>query len=290
MDTGSSMWHPGKHLRRLRAIQGKSQEVVAGLAGITPSYLSRLETGERRLDDRRLVTALAEALEVSPAELLGQPVRHEDADLAAAQGTVAPLRAAYLSTVLGAVPAVGGQVRGPDELTAAVQRGVGLRTACDFTALGRLLPGLLVELHHLVATDATARRGAARRGALEALHVACASASVHFLALGYPMEAVVAADRAAEVAAELGGAWPALAAFSQVTALLPTGTHDHAYRIASEATDAARGLSGQITDQPAQAAYGALLLASSLTASVTGRAEEAADRLAEAGTLAEQVG
>jgi transcriptional regulator with XRE-family HTH domain len=44
--------------------------VIVGLAGISESYLSLLETGKRALDRRSLIVALATALEVSPSELL----------------------------------------------------------------------------------------------------------------------------------------------------------------------------------------------------------------------------
>ncbi|MBF6238275.1 helix-turn-helix domain-containing protein [Nocardia otitidiscaviarum] len=59
----------GQTLRQIRHARGKSLAVVAGLAGISTSYLSRLESGERALDRRSLILALAKALEVAPSEI-----------------------------------------------------------------------------------------------------------------------------------------------------------------------------------------------------------------------------
>ncbi|WP_329792277.1 helix-turn-helix transcriptional regulator [Lentzea sp. DG1S-22] len=61
----------GHRLRQLRNARRKSLAVVAGRAGISISYLSRLESGERALDRRSLIVALADALEVAPSEITG---------------------------------------------------------------------------------------------------------------------------------------------------------------------------------------------------------------------------
>ncbi|WP_312860923.1 helix-turn-helix domain-containing protein [Amycolatopsis endophytica] len=61
----------GSTLRRIRHARGKSLAVVAGLTGISPSYLSRLESGDRALDRRSLIVALAGALDVAPGDHRG---------------------------------------------------------------------------------------------------------------------------------------------------------------------------------------------------------------------------
>ncbi|MBB5153114.1 helix-turn-helix domain-containing protein [Saccharopolyspora phatthalungensis] len=61
----------GQTLRKIRKARGRSLAVVAGLAGISPSYLSRLESGDRSLDRRWLIVALAHALDVAPSEITG---------------------------------------------------------------------------------------------------------------------------------------------------------------------------------------------------------------------------
>lgn len=64
----------GRTLRQIRLTRGKSLSVIAGLAGISPSYLSRLESGERALDRRSLIVSLANALEVAPSEITGSGI------------------------------------------------------------------------------------------------------------------------------------------------------------------------------------------------------------------------
>jgi len=46
-------------------------KVVADLAGISKSYLGHIETGERSVDRRSLIAAIANALEVAPSDLAG---------------------------------------------------------------------------------------------------------------------------------------------------------------------------------------------------------------------------
>ena len=52
-----------------------SQQVVADLAGIDRTYLSKIESGAARLDSRSTIDRIARALDVSYAELTGQPLR-----------------------------------------------------------------------------------------------------------------------------------------------------------------------------------------------------------------------
>jgi DNA-binding XRE family transcriptional regulator len=61
-DGGSTI---GRQLRLIRRSRGMSQQVIADLAEISKSHLSRLESGQRALDRRSLIMALANALEVS---------------------------------------------------------------------------------------------------------------------------------------------------------------------------------------------------------------------------------
>ncbi len=58
--------HP---LRRVRRRRGLTQIELAGLAGLSYSYISMIETGQRTLTRRDHVNALAAALRVPPAEI-----------------------------------------------------------------------------------------------------------------------------------------------------------------------------------------------------------------------------
>jgi transcriptional regulator with XRE-family HTH domain len=64
----------GRRLRQIRQSRRKSLRVVAGLAGISASHLSRIENGERALGSRSLTVALANALQIAPSELTRLPV------------------------------------------------------------------------------------------------------------------------------------------------------------------------------------------------------------------------
>jgi transcriptional regulator with XRE-family HTH domain len=63
----------GARLRTLRRWRGKSQVELAGLAGLSPSFVSMVETGQRPLDRRSHIAALASALKVSETDLVGGP-------------------------------------------------------------------------------------------------------------------------------------------------------------------------------------------------------------------------
>lgn len=51
---------------------GMSQAVLAGLAGVSQSYISQVESGRKTIDRRSTLVAIAAALQVTVADLLGQ--------------------------------------------------------------------------------------------------------------------------------------------------------------------------------------------------------------------------
>jgi len=59
----------GHPLRRVRLRRGLTQVELAGLAGLSYSYISMVECGRRKLTRRDHVNALAAALRVPPAEI-----------------------------------------------------------------------------------------------------------------------------------------------------------------------------------------------------------------------------
>jgi transcriptional regulator with XRE-family HTH domain len=59
----------GKLLVRAREDRGLKQSAVAEKLGLPPSYLSKIESGTRRLDVIELIH-IAEAMEVDPAEII----------------------------------------------------------------------------------------------------------------------------------------------------------------------------------------------------------------------------
>lgn len=274
-----------RRLRELRAWRGKSLKVIAELAGITEGYLSRLEHGKRRLDKRSTIAALAAALEVSPSDLIGQPVRWKDPAMAEAQATIPALRLALAGTELG--QSGSGSARPVGDLVTEVDSCVAWRTACDFAAMGAMLPSLLADLYTTAAFVRDEERTVALRQLIRVLNSAMTIAH----AFGYVDLAYLVTERSAQAADDLrDGAWSAVAVFSRVHALLPMGDPNQAYTLAARATDAARSVTGEVNGNPALASYGALCMVSALTAAVTGHTDESDTRLDEAAVIAQRTG
>jgi len=274
-----------RRLRELRAWRHKPLKVIAELAGITEGHLSRLERGERRLDKRSTIAALAAAVEVSPSDLIGQPVRWEDPAMAEAQATIPALRVALVGTELGQSGT--GSARPVGDAVTEVDHCVALRSACDLAAMGAMLPSLLADLYATVAVV----RGEERTVALRQLIRGLNSAMTLAHAFGYVDLAYLVTERSAQAADDLRDpAWSAVAAFSRVHALLPIGAHSRAYAFASRATDAARSVTGEVSGSPGLGSYGALCMVSALVAAVTGHTDESDIRLAEAASIAQRTG
>jgi transcriptional regulator with XRE-family HTH domain len=60
----------GKKLRRLRRGKAMTQETLAEKAGMSPSTIVEIENGKRKSPHPGTLGKLAEALDVSPADLL----------------------------------------------------------------------------------------------------------------------------------------------------------------------------------------------------------------------------
>jgi transcriptional regulator with XRE-family HTH domain len=73
MDVDDDARMIGARLCQIRNSRKKSPRVVAGLAGISKSKLSRIERGEMALDSRSEIVALANALRIAPSELIELP-------------------------------------------------------------------------------------------------------------------------------------------------------------------------------------------------------------------------
>lgn len=132
----------GRALRRIRHARGKSLAVVAGLAGISTSYLSRLESGERALDRRSLIIALANALEVAPSEITRNAVGvsgelEEDRSL----GDV------RLSLLQASIGEPGGEIVPVDVLISRAKDILEAQRRCEYALVGAQLPGLVRDLH-----------------------------------------------------------------------------------------------------------------------------------------------
>src|SRR4051794_3084716 len=86
----------GAQVAYWRRRRGKSQRVLADLAGMSQPYLSQIENGIRPVERRSTLVALAQALDVSVADLTGQPGDPTDPAKAAATAHVPDIREALI--------------------------------------------------------------------------------------------------------------------------------------------------------------------------------------------------
>lgn len=138
----------GWRIRRVRDHRGKSLRVIAGLAGMDKSTLSRIERGERSPTLNELV-ALAKALQISVSELTRLPVP------APANGhTDSTTNAIGLALDAIEVGHPGGLVVPVAVLRDRVARFLQHKRACRLPEVAAELPGLVRDLHTTLATGA----------------------------------------------------------------------------------------------------------------------------------------
>jgi hypothetical protein len=146
------------------------------------------------VDNRFMLAGIAEALECSVVDLSGQQPIPTDPDGIAAQLAVAAIRQALVETDLTEPATV--MPRPLPELAADVQRIWDLRLECDYAGAGRLLPGVLRELH-------AATSGPQRPAALRLLARTTDVASFVTRYVGFPAESWLASERAHDAALAL---------------------------------------------------------------------------------------
>ncbi|MCA1671528.1 MAG: helix-turn-helix transcriptional regulator, partial [Actinobacteria bacterium] len=187
--TSSEPVEIGRRARTIRRRRGLSLDVAAGLAGISKSYLSLLETGQRRFQRRGLLGDLAGALGCSVADLTGQPYLPTHRASADALAAVPGIRLALADYGPDDVPDVA--PRPLAELIAWADRA---NEHCDqtrFSLAGHDVGALLTEsqVHAATAT------GADRPRAFGALVTACMVAGAIAKNLGNIDLSVTAARR-----------------------------------------------------------------------------------------------
>lgn len=196
----------GRRARTIRRRRGLSLEAAAGLAGISKSYLSMLETGARRFERRGLLEDLAGALGCSVADLTGQPYLPPDRATADALAALPAISLALHDTTLDDVP--DGPARPVATLAALAAEANRHTDETRYSLAGRDLGAVLSELHtQIVAGDADTRRAA-----LAALVEACIAASGMARPLGHAELSATATRRGYDAARRLGE--PALIGFS----------------------------------------------------------------------------
>jgi transcriptional regulator with XRE-family HTH domain len=273
----------GARLRTLRRWRGKTQVELAGLAGLSPSFISMVENGQRSLDRRSYIAAVASALRVSETDLVGGPHLSADRQQADPHATIPALREALGTNKLNA-PAVN-RARPLGELARLVDDRIEpLRAGADFSSAGALLPDVLDELHWHTAQ---ASDEASRRLALETLIEACIAAGLTAKNLGYLDLGHIAALRAEEAAELLDDpVQRSKAAFLRLCAFPRERSWE---RRLSTAESAAEALEPHVRTPLGLHVLGILTLHAALAAAVVQRPQVVSHWLGEAGVLAGRV-
>ncbi|MGB6164960.1 MAG: helix-turn-helix transcriptional regulator [Pseudonocardiaceae bacterium] len=264
----------GARLRQIRNSRKKGLRVVAGLSGISKSKLSQIERGERALDSRSDIVALANALQVAPSELTRIPEQlptNGDTDAATNE-----IRHVFQAVIAGAP---GGQTQSAEQLSARVSAMVGdLQQRCAHREMGEALPGLIADLHASIG----AGHDEARLLRLAVL--------VHVLGTQTYLKIMRASDDLRLVAASLANDAAqrlddpvslGVAAFGFSSVLLASGSFDLADGVVRRA-----GVTPGVDAELA----GMLALSTSLTAAADKRPTDAEAALDYAADLAERTG
>lgn len=270
----------GLAVRRARRSRGLTLEQLAGRAGRSKSWLSKIENGRLPLDRRGDIAALAQALEVSADTLIGEPT--PEIQPGRPSWNLVPLR----QVLLDASP------EDPPDMPArsvvalrALNDGVdaALRKA-DYDSMNRDLPALLGELQVQAATAAEPERD----DALRLLVLASESTAIMLRHFGRTDLGWIAADRGRQAAALLGDpVWQAAAAYSMAHARSSTN-RPRALLVTPQIADRLEPVIGD--DRLGHEVYGMLRLSSALACAVQGNHAAAAEHGAEAARIAEPLG
>ncbi|MGH3613847.1 MAG: helix-turn-helix domain-containing protein [Pseudonocardia sp.] len=275
MDEGTA--GVGARLQEIRAWRGLSLRAAAGLAGYSASYLSMIENGDRVVDKRSTLENLAAALQVSPADITGQP--YPPANRSESQGhSAAPaLRGVLRDIELGKL-ATPGRPRSLVELRAAVAAVNTACAACDYSVMGEVVPDLIGELHPL----AEANGGEAWRLLAEVLH------SAFYLSkdLGHgDLAWMVSGHLHRAVEATGDPVWGGLGAFVRAHAVVGSQARQRGLTLAEDGAERVHA-----DDAEAGQVHGMLHLSAALQSAVLGQSELARSHVAAASETAARTG
>ncbi|UQA97415.1 helix-turn-helix domain-containing protein [Streptomyces halobius] len=188
----------GQRIRARRLLRGLGLRVTAERAGISPAFLSMVERGQRRLDRHSHIAALAEVLQISPAELTGQAPARTHRASEAAHAAVPQVRGAL--TRVSPPPPADSRAVTPEFLRAEIDDAVRLVYRCDYVRVLQRIPGLLARLYEAVEKERSARRAEYVRLLLRAYHPVCV---VPLRNLGYHDLAYLAVEYASVYVREI---------------------------------------------------------------------------------------
>ena len=267
----------GFRLFEVRSWRGLTLREAAGLAGLSFSFWGQVERGEKEVNSRRTLEAMAGALRVHPSELTEHPWVPRDPVGAEANAGLEALDAALARYELGVDPEI--PVRPWPQIAEDLERlATTILWTADYAAHTALAPAVLGELH-----AAYLRLPHQRSDVLIGLMRAYNVVGLTTMRLGAPGMPTLAA-RAVQQYAEIlnDPIWLGYAAISRGSAI---GRLDRAahYQRSVAATES---LTSQLDRDDALQACGMLHLSAAQAAGAQADHDVAAIHLAEASALA----
>jgi transcriptional regulator with XRE-family HTH domain len=270
----------GKNVRSNRLYRGMSLEALAGLAGISKGFLSMVENGQRSLNNRHHVAAIADALKVSVTDITGEPYEPKTTDEKESHAGIAVMRNVLIRRSLDFPERTG--YRPLSTLSNITSHVTQLRSAANYAEMARVLPALLNELHEAFLTDSD------RITAGELLSLALGDAYVYAKVLGYHELAWIAVERGRDVAEKLEDPlWLALADWRRANVLHALGGFARAEAVSVRAADdiIAQHPTGQGLEL-----YGMLHLYAAVSAAERGNFADGIAHIDEAADVAQRTG
>lgn len=267
----------GRRVRQFRLWRDVTLRATAELAGVSPAYLSMVENGQRFVQKRSTLAAIARALRIAPSELGSLPVSGLiDPDFDRTRAGVVDIEAALTDVALGEQTV---NPRPWEAIAADVEHLYEvLRPRADLVAQTAMLPGLIRELNAMIATGA-----GGRHDVLDTLIHVLHSASLAAKYIGARGVPGLGALRMREVAEELDEPrYHGLARFARAQTL---GSGGRA-RMLDLSTTAADDLQSHLTDDGSRQLYGMLHLNAAMAAAATDDAVISAAHLREASDVA----
>lgn len=258
-----------------------SQTALGELAGFTQSYVSQIESGLKEIERRSTFVRIADALQVSVADLIGQPFAPSDAQHARALTAVPNIRAALVGLAYLDLPAVPASPLA--KIEADVRELMSCRRLCEYAAASQLIAPLVRDL----GAAAYSPKSRSKAKGLSLLALVTHNAAFVLKYLGFVDLSLAAAERCHEAAHMIDSPqWVGLAEYTRLHTL-PPESREVGRKLARATTDElGRGLDAPDTAQ----AYGMLHLTTAWTEALAGDLDAATDHLDEAAGVAERLG
>ncbi len=267
----------GRRLREVRIWRELNAREAAGLAGRSHSFWCQVERGEKTVNSRNTLEAMAGALRVHPSELTEQPWTTQDTAGAEANAGLESIEIALERYELGVDPEV--SVRAWPQIQADIDRLVELHHhVVDYTATGELAAVLIGELQGAYVRLPQQRREVLL-GLMQAHRVAM-RITKDLGDRGLPMVAVRAVQQCAEVLED-----PVWLGCAVVVRGYATGELDRA-RQYRRSVAAAETLTDRLDSGDALQACGMLHLSAALAAGACGDHDTSVTHFGEASGLA----